>query len=103
MLCAAWLNAEFGKTGVYTVAVISGANEVDAIVLTVLNLFAQHRFDVVSSATAIALAVGSNALFKFGLVFSLGGRDLAMRCLPTFISIFGGLLLGTIALQMNWL
>lgn len=102
MVIAAWLNAEFGRTGVFTVAIISGANEVDAIVLTVLNLFAQHRFEVISSATAIALAVGSNALFKFTLILTLGGRDLAMRCLPTFASIFGGLILGTLALQLHW-
>jgi uncharacterized membrane protein (DUF4010 family) len=102
MLCAAWLNAEFGRRGVFTVAVISGANEVDAIVLTVLNLFAQQRFDVVSSATAIALAVGSNALFKFFLILTLGGRDLAMRCLPTFVCILSGLLFGTLGLQLHW-
>jgi uncharacterized membrane protein (DUF4010 family) len=99
MLCAAWLNAEFGKTGVYTVAVISGANEVDAIVLTVLNLFNLHRFEVASTATAIAVAVGSNTVFKFGLIATLGGRGLAMRCLPTFAALFGGLVLGVIILQ----
>jgi len=103
MLCSAWLNAEFGRSGVYTVAVISGANEVDAIVLTVLNLFAQQRFEVVSCATAMALAVGANAFFKLGLIFSLGGRRLGMRCLPTFAAILGGLLIGTLALQLGWL
>lgn len=102
MVCAAWLNARFGSSGVFTVAVISGANEVDAIVLTVLNLFTQHGFDVVSTTTAIALAVGANTLFKFGLVFTLGGRPLAMRCLPTFAALFAGLLLGTLALQQGW-
>jgi uncharacterized membrane protein (DUF4010 family) len=102
MICAAWLNAEFGRSGVFTVAVISGANEVDAIVLTVLNLLAQQRFDVISSATAIALAVGSNALFKFGLILTLGGRELALRCLPTFVCILSGLLIGTMGLQLHW-
>ncbi|BEV70727.1 MULTISPECIES: DUF4010 domain-containing protein [unclassified Paludibacterium] len=103
LLVSAWLNAEFGRSGVYTVAVISGANEVDAIVLTVLNLFAQQRFEAVSCATAIALAVGANALFKMGLIFSMGGRELALRCLPTFLAILGGLMLGTLALQLGWL
>jgi uncharacterized membrane protein (DUF4010 family) len=84
---------------VYTVAVISGANEVDAIVLTVLNLFNLHRFEVASTATAIAVAVGSNTLFKFGLIATLGGRRLAMRCLPTFLALFGGLIVGVTVLQ----
>jgi len=100
MICAAWLNAEFGKTGVYTVAVISGANEVDAIVLTVLNLFNLHRFEVSSTATAIAVAVGANTLFKFGLIATLGGRQLALRCLPTFIGLFAGLVAGVVLLQL---
>lgn len=103
MVCSAWLNAEFGRSGVYTVALISGANEVDAIVLTVLNLFAQQRFEVVSCATAMALAVGANALFKLGLIFTLGGRRLAWRCLPTFACILAGLGFGTLALQMGWI
>ncbi|MBV8049296.1 MAG: MgtC/SapB family protein [Paludibacterium sp.] len=103
LVCSAWLNAEFGRSGVYTVAVISGANEVDAIVLTVLNLFAQQRFEAVSCATAIALAVGANALFKIGVIFTMGGKQLALRCLPTFASIFAGLVLGTVALQMGWI
>jgi uncharacterized membrane protein (DUF4010 family) len=102
MLCSAWLNAEFGRSGVYTVAVISGANEVDAIVLTVLNLFAQQRFEVVSCATAIALAVGANAIFKLVLIFSLGGKRLGLRCLPTFVAILAGLAVGVVALQAGW-
>jgi uncharacterized membrane protein (DUF4010 family) len=101
LVCSAWLNAKYGSTGVYTMAIISGANEVDAIVLTVLNLFNQHRFEMISSATAIAMAVGSNLLFKFGLIYSLGGRSLAIRCLPTFAAILGGLILGVAVLQLH--
>ena len=43
---------------------------------------------------AISIAITSNTLFKFGLISSLGGRLLALRCLPTFVVMLLGLGIG---------
>ncbi|WP_028536284.1 MgtC/SapB family protein [Paludibacterium yongneupense] len=91
LFCSAWLGTEFGNKGVYAVAVISGVNEVDAITLSAMNLFNQHRMDINGLVATLALAVGSNTLFKFGLIATIGGRDLALRCLPTFATTLIGL------------
>ncbi|GGY20942.1 MgtC/SapB family protein [Paludibacterium paludis] len=91
---AAWLNSEFGSRGVYLVAVISGMNDVDAISLSVLNLFGEARLSIGQTVSAMALAIGANTLFKFGLIASAGGTPLARLCLPTLLSSLAGLAAG---------
>ncbi len=98
MFCAAWLNAEFGSKGVYVVALISGINDVDAITLTSLNLFAEGRLDGQQVATAVALAVLANNIFKFSLMATLGGKALARRCLPTLLLATSAMLIALAAL-----
>lgn len=88
---AAWLNAHFGRGGLYVVALISGLNDVDAITLATLRLYGQHSVTLGTVAAALALAVSANTLLKFALIASLGGRQLAWRILPTLLGSLAGL------------
>lgn len=94
LIGTAWLMDLLGDRGVYIVALISGLNDVDAITLTVLDMASKGSLAINITLAAISIAVCSNTLFKFGLIASIGGRQLAMRCLPTFSAIVAGLILG---------
>lgn len=99
ILCSAWLKDWFGDSGLYVVALVSGVNDVDAISLTVLELFGQQQLAVAPLLITMALAVLVNTLFKYGLIASIGGRTLARNCLPTFaVSMLG--MLGGLALAV---
>lgn len=97
---AAWLNAHFGRGGLYVVALISGLNDVDAITLATLRLYGQHSVTLGTVAAALALAVSANTLLKFALIASLGGRHLAWRILPTLLGSLAGLWGGFAALVL---
>ncbi|MDN0085301.1 MgtC/SapB family protein [Crenobacter sp. SG2305] len=100
MFCAAWLNTEFGNKGVYAVALISGLYELDAISLTVLNLFSDQRIGAAAMLTALALAVMANTALKLGVILTIGGVPLARQCLPTLAaSLLGMGIGGWLALQ----
>jgi uncharacterized membrane protein (DUF4010 family) len=94
MLCSAWLRDLFGESGLYVVALVSGLNDVDAISLTALELFGQQQLALTPLLVSMALAVFTNTLFKFGLIASIGGRDLARACAPALGMSMLGLLLG---------
>ncbi|SCK22143.1 MgtC/SapB family protein [Vogesella sp. LIG4] len=95
MLCSAWLKNIFGDSGLYMMALVSGINDVDAISLTVMEMFGQHQLPLQPLLVTVAIAVLTNTVFKFGLILSIGGRQLAMRCLPTLgmamVGMLGGL------------
>jgi uncharacterized membrane protein (DUF4010 family) len=88
---AAWLSDVFGNAGLYTVALVSGLTDVDAITLSSLRLFELGKLDAAQTVTAITLAVLSNLGFKFGMIVMIGGRLLASRCALGF----GGIALGS--------
>ncbi|MDC7709786.1 MgtC/SapB family protein [Vogesella indigofera] len=94
LVCSAWLNDLFGQRGVYVIALISGLNDVDAITLTALEMLGKQQLTLIPTLLAISIAITSNTLFKFGLISSLGGRLLALRCLPTFVVMLLGLGIG---------
>lgn len=94
MLCSAWLKDLFGDSGLYMVALVSGINDVDAISLTVMELFSKQQLPLQPLLITVAIAVLTNTVFKFGLIFSIGGRTLALRCLPTFVMAMLGMLGG---------
>jgi len=94
MLCSAWLRDLFGESGLYVVALVSGLNDVDAISLTALELFGQQQLALTPLLVSMALAVLTNTLFKFGLIASIGGRELARACAPALGMSMLGLLLG---------
>jgi uncharacterized membrane protein (DUF4010 family) len=91
LLAAAWLADVAGSRGLYAVALVSGLTDVDALTLSALRLFALDKVSSLQAATAIAIAIGANLLFKLGLVLSLGGRPLARQViLPASLVAAGG-------------
>ncbi|RQW29170.1 MgtC/SapB family protein [Rhodobacteraceae bacterium CH30] len=98
LVLSAWLNDLFGSKGVYFVALISGLNDVDAITLTLYQMLGKAQIDEHSLIVAMLLAISANSAFKFGLIASLGGRTLALRCLPTFAATLVGMTAGLLVL-----
>jgi uncharacterized membrane protein (DUF4010 family) len=66
----------------YPVAVLSGLTDVDAITLSVGNLFQDARISADTAWRAIFIASVSNLLFKAGVVAVIGGTTLRRRLLP---------------------
>ncbi len=91
LLCAAWLSDFAGSGGLYVLAVVSGLTDVDAISLSSLRLFELGKLGQHQAVTAITIAYLSNLAFKFGLAATVGGRALALRCLPGVIAVAAGL------------
>jgi uncharacterized membrane protein (DUF4010 family) len=80
LFCAAWLQDYAGSKGIYTVALVSGLTDVDAITLTSLRLYNTGRLPVEETVTAITLALIANLAFKLSVVFFIGGKQLGRRC-----------------------
>ncbi len=83
-----------GDAGVYAIAALSGLTDVDAITLS-LSKAALRDLDARTASIGIGLAVISNSLVKAGLVIMIGGKDLAIRCVPIML---GGLTAGGLTL-----
>lgn len=98
LLASAWLSDIAGDRGMFAVAAISGLTDVDAITLSSLRLFDLDKLSANHAAMAIAIAFLSNMLFKFGLVFFIGGKGLAKQVLAGFAAIIGGVALGLLLL-----
>ncbi|GAB3254111.1 MgtC/SapB family protein [Chitinimonas naiadis] len=79
LLASSWLSHEAGNRGLYAVALVSGATDVDAITLSSLHLFNQQRLLEEPVLIAIVLALLSNTVFKLALAFGIGGRAFGMR------------------------
>lgn len=75
----------FGNTGLYTVATVSGLTDVDAITLSVANLAGEGRVDVATAWRAILLAALANLVFKAVLAFALGGPALLRAVAALFV------------------
>jgi uncharacterized membrane protein (DUF4010 family) len=80
LFCSAWLSDVAGSSGLYAVALVSGLTDVDAITLSTLHLYDLGKLLPAQAVIAIVLALISNIAFKLGLVFAVGGADLARRC-----------------------
>ena len=79
-----------GNKGVYTVALISGLTDVDAITLSSLRLYGMKTLDGRETVTAILIAILANLGFKLGIVAVVGGRHLASAALPGFLAVSAG-------------
>lgn len=75
-LAVAWAKDRFGDAGLYSVAVISGLTDVDAITLSTGKLVAEERVAPGTGWRAILIASMANLLFKGGIVAVLGGARL---------------------------
>jgi uncharacterized membrane protein (DUF4010 family) len=98
LLGAAWMEDLAGSRGLYTVALVSGLTDVDAITLSSLRLFNLGQLSEHQTVTAITLAYLANLTFKFGMVVFIGGRILAKQVATGFAAIACGVLIGLFAL-----
>lgn len=90
LLLSAALSDKAGSLGLYAVALVSGLTDVDAITLSSLRLFGQEKLLAAAATTAILLATLANLVFKFGIVVSVAGRELAQRVLGGFAALAAG-------------
>lgn len=84
----------FGDAGVFIMAAISGAADVDAITLSLARL-ANNGLDQSVAAHGILLAAISNSTLKLALAGFIGGRRLFMDCLPA-VAVATGIMAATI-------
>ena len=74
----------FGDAGIYAISILSGLTDVDAITLS-LARSAKGDLAHEIAVQGIYLAAISNSLIKAVLIGMIGGRDLAMRCVPIML------------------
>ena len=84
LLLVAFVRDYFGDTAIYAAALISGLTDVDALTLSVAELFNQERIEGGTAWRAILLATLSNLAFKAGAAGVLGGRELFRIVGPAF-------------------
>jgi uncharacterized membrane protein (DUF4010 family) len=98
ILAVAAAKNHFGASGLYTVAVLSGLTDMDAITLSTAQLVNGGTLDANTGWRVILVASMSNLVFKAGIVAALGDRSLLRR-----ISIlFGTGLSSAIAIMLLW-
>ena len=83
VFASAAVSDRYGEAMLYPVAVLSGLTDVDAITLSVGNLFQDARLSADTAWRVIFIASIANLLFKAGVVAMLGGSALRRRLLPT--------------------
>lgn len=98
LLGSAWLTDLAGNKGLYAVAAFSGLTDVDAITLSSLRLFQLDKLSGHDAAMAITIAFLANMLLKFGMVFFIGGKNLAKHVLIGFAAMSAGVVLGLLLL-----
>lgn len=76
-----------GETGIYIVSALSGLTDMDAITLSSARLAQKGQLAPDAAWRAIVLASISNLAFKTVLVWTLGGRRLALRTGAWFAAI----------------
>jgi uncharacterized membrane protein (DUF4010 family) len=99
LLAAAWLAEKAGSGGLFGLSFVSGLTDVDAITLSSSRLAVQGAIDVRDAATAIAVAVTSNMLFKAAVAAVVGGRTLGTRAVLAFAAPLAGGVVGVLAMR----
>jgi uncharacterized membrane protein (DUF4010 family) len=99
LLAAAWLSEKVGSGGLFGLSFISGLTDVDAITLSSSRLSTQGAIDMRDAATAIAIAVTSNVLFKTAVAAVVGGRALGLKMIVAFLLPSAGLVAGLLAMR----
>lgn len=84
LLVVAAVRDAFGTSGLYTVAVIGGLPDINAVTLSTAELAAAGRVEASVAWRAILLAALANLVFKGGVAVALGPSRLALRLVPFF-------------------
>lgn len=97
LLLSAWMNDVLQSTGTYLVAFVSGLTDIDAINIANLKLFALGAIEAKVAVTAVVIAFVANLLFKLGIIFTLGDKQLRVPATVGFfillVGVVGGLFL----------
>ncbi|MFM9970421.1 MAG: MgtC/SapB family protein [Burkholderiales bacterium] len=93
LLLGAAVTNEAGSSGIYLVAAASGLADVDAITLSSLRLAGMGTLTTAQTASAIAIAVTANVVFKLGVVRVAGSAALLRQCLPGLAAVPAGIAL----------
>jgi uncharacterized membrane protein (DUF4010 family) len=99
LLASAWLSEHLGRGGLFGLSFVSGLTDVDAITLSSSRLAVQGTIDLRDAATAVAVAVGSNVMFKTAVAAFVGGRVLGPAAILAFALPLGGLVAGLLAMR----
>lgn len=93
LFVSAAVEAHFGETLLYPVALVSGLTDVDAITLSTAQLYQAGRIDQDTAWRLIVVASLANLAFKAGIVAALGAPPLRRRALPAMLALtmLGGL------------
>jgi uncharacterized membrane protein (DUF4010 family) len=91
LFCSAWLSDIAGSKGLYTVALLSGLTDVDAITLSSLRLYEMGKLQATETVMAISLGILSNIGFKLGLVCFIGSTLLAKQCISGMLATAAGI------------
>lgn len=94
LVATAWLSDIAGSSGLYTIAMVSGLTDVDAITLSSIRLYDLHNLTADQVVTAISLAIIANMIFKFSLVLFIAGGKLAKQCAFGMSIVALGVLIG---------
>ncbi len=79
LLLVTAVREEFGRdTAIYGAAVVSGLTDVDALTLSVAELYSQERVAGDTAWRAVLIASLANLAFKIAVAAVLGGRRLAL-------------------------
>ncbi|MFZ4397808.1 MAG: MgtC/SapB family protein [Kiritimatiellia bacterium] len=78
----------FGQQGVYLSSALAGMADVDAIVLSLVNLANGSALTPRVAAQGILLAAAMNTAVKGGIVIMLGAPALRRAALPAFVALF---------------
>ncbi len=89
---------EFGVQALYSVALLSGLTDMDAITLSTSQLVNQGRLEPQTAWRLIIVASLANLVFKAGIVGVIGGRALLRYVAPAF----GAALLVGVGLLWLW-
>jgi uncharacterized membrane protein (DUF4010 family) len=91
--------ARFGTDAVYWTSLIAGSVDVDAVVVTLSDLFGGGLASIAVAAGAVLIALAANAVLKTGLAFYAGTRAFGWRVAVAFGVMFAA---GTVAYFMTF-
>ncbi|MDR3415175.1 MAG: MgtC/SapB family protein [Nevskia sp.] len=94
LLAVTWIHEVAGSAGVYSMAVLSGLTDIDAITLSTLQLANAGSLSGDQAAKAIALAYAASIVMKFGIAWGIAGRPVARRAALGYLCVLGGMAAG---------
>ena len=91
LLGVAWAQDNFGRSGVYVVAGLSGLTDMDAITLSTAQLMKAGEVEPTTGWRVILVGALANLVFKGGVVASMGSPALRRRVAAAFgVALAGG-------------